>query len=49
MSDTPPPRDHDDLRDPPPVLGTWGNLYAFVITTLGLAVLGLWLITKSYE
>jgi hypothetical protein len=35
--------------DPPPILGSWRNLYVLVIANLALTVLVLWLVTRAYS
>jgi hypothetical protein len=36
-------------EEPPPLLGSWRNLYAAVLANLALVVLVLWLLTRAYS
>jgi hypothetical protein len=42
----PPPR--PELDDAPPVLGSWRNIYLFVLGTLAVLVLLFWVLTRVY-
>lgn len=35
-------------EEPPPILGSWRNLYVLVLGTFALMVLVLWLVTQVY-
>ena len=43
-----PPAPRPELDDVPPVLGTWRNIYLFVMGNLLLLVLLLWGLTRVY-
>lgn len=43
------PDPRPDPESPPPVLGSWRNLYLFVLGTLGAVILSLYLITRAYS
>lgn len=34
--------------DPPPLLGSWRNLYALVLGVLAVQILVYWLVTQAY-
>jgi hypothetical protein len=36
-------------EEPPPLLGTWRNLYVAVIANLAVMVLLFWLLTRAYS
>lgn len=36
-------------EEPPPLLGTWRNLYAAVLGNLALLVLAFWLLTRTFS
>ena len=36
-------------EEPPPLLGSWRNLYAAVVGNLALLVLLFWLLTRAYS
>ena len=36
-------------EEPPPLLGSWRNLYAAVLANLALLVVVLWLLTRAYS
>lgn len=40
--------DRPEMRDKPPLLGSWRRLYAAEIGLLVLFILALWLITTQY-
>ena len=44
--DVPPPRDADD--EPPPFLGTWGRVYAFVLCYLGAVIFAFWVFERAF-
>jgi hypothetical protein len=46
VSPTPPPR--PEMDDAPPVLGSWRNIYLFVLGTLAVLVLLFWLLTRAH-
>jgi len=35
--------------DPPPFLGTWPHVYAFVLCYLAVVIFGFWLFTRAYS
>jgi len=37
-----------DEQEPPPVLGSWRNLYALVLGVLLLQIVLYWLVTRAY-
>jgi hypothetical protein len=37
-----------ELNDAPPVLGSWRNIYLFVLGTLALLVALFWALTRAY-
>lgn len=37
-----------EMNDAPPVLGSWRNIYLFVLGTLALLVALFWAITRAY-
>lgn len=43
------PRTDAPIEEPPPVLGTWKNLYLFLIAELAVVVLLLWALTRWAE
>jgi hypothetical protein len=44
---TPPPELREE--EPPPVLGSWRNIYALVLGTLAVLVFVFWAITRAYQ
>ena len=38
-----------EAREPPPILGSWGRLYAAVIANLALIVALLWWLTRTFS
>lgn len=38
-----------DLEDPPPLLGSWRNLYLLVIGNLVFLIGVFWLVTEAYR
>lgn len=40
------PRETDD--DPPPILGTWKNIYRFVLVYLAALIVLFWVFTRHY-
>ena len=49
MTDPTPEEDPPDIEGPPPLLGTWNNLYAVVLAALAIQIVAFWLITKAYQ
>ena len=43
-----PREDKPIVDEPPPVLGTWPNVYRFVLAYLAVVILLFWLFTKHY-
>ena len=39
---------NDANNEPPPLLGTWRNLYIFVLVYLAVVILLFWLFTRHY-
>ena len=37
-----------EMNDAPPVLGSWRNIYLFVLGTLALLVALFWALTRAY-
>jgi hypothetical protein len=37
-----------ELNDAPPVLGSWRNIYLFVLGTLALLIALFWALTRAY-
>lgn len=46
--DAAPPAPRPELDDAPPVLGSWRNIYLFVLGSLVLLVALLWALTRVY-
>ncbi|WP_331102345.1 hypothetical protein [Archangium sp.] len=42
------PAPRPELDDAPPVLGSWRNIYLFVLGTLALLIALFWAITRAY-
>jgi hypothetical protein len=42
------PAPRPELNDAPPVLGSWRNIYLFVLGTLALLVALFWALTRAY-
>ena len=38
--------EHDDLRDPPPLLGSWRNVYALVVVVLAALIALFYALTR---
>jgi hypothetical protein len=45
---TPDENESDGIEAPPPVLGSWRNLYALVLGALAVQVLVYWVVTQVY-
>jgi hypothetical protein len=43
----PPPR-RPELNDAPPLLGSWRNIYLFVLGVLALLIALFWALTRAY-
>ena len=48
MSPVTPPPHRPELDDAPPVLGSWRNIYLFVLGTLAVLVVLFWALTRAY-
>lgn len=46
--DAVPPEPRPELDDAPPILGSWRNIYLFVLGSLVLLVALLWALTRVY-
>lgn len=42
------PPHRPELDDAPPVLGSWRNIYLFVVGTLAVLVVLFWALTRAY-
>ena len=42
------PAPRPEMNDAPPVLGSWRNIYLFVLGTLALLVALFWALTRAY-
>ena len=42
------PESRPELDDAPPLLGSWRNIYLFVLGTLALLVALFWALTRAY-
>ncbi len=42
------PGPRPEMNDAPPVLGSWRNIYLFVLGTLALLVALFWALTRAY-
>ncbi|WP_224364570.1 hypothetical protein [Hyalangium versicolor] len=42
------PAPRPEMDDAPPVLGSWRNIYLFVLGTLALLVALFWALTRAY-
>ncbi len=42
------PKGRPELDDAPPVLGSWRNIYLFVLGTFALLVALFWALTRAY-
>lgn len=50
MSREPEGESNDELIEPPPpILGSWRNVYAAVLGVLVVVVLALWIVTRVYS
>jgi len=47
-SSEPPDASRPELSSEPPVLGSWRNIYLFVLGTLALLVALFWALTRAY-
>ena len=45
---TPPPPHRPEMDDAPPVLGSWRNIYLFVLGTLAVLVIAFWALTRAH-
>jgi hypothetical protein len=48
VSDAPHRHPRDAHDEPPPILGTWKNLYRFVLIYLAALIVLFWLFTRHY-
>jgi hypothetical protein len=48
MSQDPASRQPSPVDDPPPIMGSWRNLYALVIAALAFDMFLLWLFTRAF-
>ena len=49
MSDTPERVHRVHEEEPPPLLGTWGRVYAFVIGYLALLILAFYFFSRAFS
>ena len=42
------PEPRPELDDAPPLLGSWRNIYLFVLGTLAVLVIAFWALTQAY-
>lgn len=42
------PKSRPELDDAPPLLGSWRNIYLFVLGTLALLIALFWALTRAY-
>ena len=42
------PSHRPELDDAPPLLGSWRNIYLFVLGTLAVLVVAFWALTRAY-
>lgn len=43
------PAKRPELDDAPPLLGSWRNIYLFVLGTLGVLIALFWALTRAYS
>jgi hypothetical protein len=49
VSAGPRPQNPSEDSEPPPILGTWRNLYALVLGVLIVVIALLWALTRAYS